>query len=45
MYEDEEIREVVQDYLEIVKKKKGLFRGKIKSYAKDMNKKFFQEAE
>ena len=45
MYEDEEIREVVKNYLEMVKKKKGLFRGKIKSYAKDMNKKFFQEAE
>ena len=45
MYKDEEIREVVLNYLEKIKNKKGLFKGKVKSYAKDMNKKFFQEAE
>ena len=43
MYKDEEIREVVFDYLEKVKKEKSPFKRNFKGYVKDINKKFLEK--
>ena len=40
MYQDEDIKEVVSTYLEMIKNKKGLFRGPIKTYAKAIEEEF-----
>ncbi len=40
MYQDEDIKEVVSTYLEMIKNTKGLFRGPIKTYAKAIEEEF-----